>query len=376
MLFLWLIFTNIYMNQFFTNLNRFIPALLPLAALTVCPVAAYSAQSSAFENNNASAAYRAEAPALENNAPAALPDDFDIHLGTISDVDLFIHEKPSSEQMGKLLDLYNATVVMNSIMTDFDLYMRMEEFREDVAKAIGGMDLSCVNDSETASKLEEYKLKMLNLMSVDLSDADPWEVRRPLYRYLAGKYRVEDFGEFDPEKWYDAMSECPSVPEWSELQARRGEKNMVEELRSKFDKATDFDARCIYAIELAHAWMAEERLYSSNGTDIFSVMESLMKENRYSMYLYDLWLTYRVLYQDTKGASTYSEIPNEIYNWYRRSCVIGILSYIEKHPGDTFAVNTCFVLSATNNILRFGSYPYGNQYITEMYSLFGELLSK
>ncbi len=370
MLLLWLIFTNIYMNQFFTNLNRLIPALLPLAALTVCPVAA-SAQSSAFENNNASAAYRAEAPAFEN-ALSALPDDFGIYLATISDVDLFIHEKPSSERMGKLLDLYNATVVMNSIMTDFDLYMRLEEFREEVAKAIGGMDLACINDSETVSKLEEYKLKMLNLMSVDLSDANPWEVRWSLYKYLAGKYRVEDFGEFDPEKWYDAMSECPSVPEWPELQARRGEKNMVEELRSKFDKATDFDARCIYAMELAHAWKAEDRLYFSNdGTDIFSVMESLMKENRYSMYLYDLWLTYRVLCQDTKGASTYSEIRNEIYNWYRRSCVIGILSYIEKHPSDTFAVNTCLVLSATSNINRFS-----DRFLAEFYSLFGELLSK
>lgn len=361
--------------------KSFICAMLHLAALSACPVAAYGAQrmpDSAFESRSACPAESptcegAEEPAFESNASVESQDDFSIYFGTISDVDLFIHEKPSSERIAKVLDLYNSTVVMNSILTDFDLYLRIEDLKEDVANAIGSMNVACVNDPETASELEEYKAKMLQLMSVDPEEADPWAAKGVLYRYLAGKYKVENFGAFDPEKWYDATCESPAVPEWQELHARRGEKSMVKELRAKFDNATDFDARCIYAIELAHAWMAEcDGLFSSDGSDILPVMESLMKEQRYSMYLYELWMTWRVLYQDIKGPSTYSEIPNEIYNEYRRSCVIGILSHIEKHPDDMFAINTCFALSATENILRFGSYPYGNQYAVEKYMLFNE----
>lgn len=331
-------------------------ALLPLMMLSVRP---------------------AEAQACETNG--AVADSVNIDLKAISDVDLFIHEKPSSELMSRLLDVYNASVVMNSIMTDFDLLMRVESLNEDVAKAIGNMDVDCVHDPETLSKLKEYKAEMLYLTSVNSSDVDqdvhnPWTSYSNLNAYLLEKYHISTFGEMDQDKWYDATRECAGVPEWSELVERRGEKGMVKKLRSKFDKATDFDARCIYAIELAHAWMAEcEGFFYSNESDILSVMESLMKEKRYSMYLYELWLTWRVLYQDTKGMSTYSEIPNEIYNKYRRSCVMGILSHIEKHPDDVFAINTCLAMSASENILRFGNYSYGNQSAIEKLRLFGEL---
>jgi hypothetical protein len=39
-------------------------------------------------------------------------------------------------------------------------------------------------------------------------------------------------------------------------------------------------------------------------------METLMKEKKYSLYLNELWQKWRVLYQDSKGASKDSEIPN------------------------------------------------------------------
>ena len=51
----------------------------------------------------------------------------DLDFGTISDLDMWLLVKPTdikSKQIRRLIDAYNASVVQNSIMTDFDLQLR------------------------------------------------------------------------------------------------------------------------------------------------------------------------------------------------------------------------------------------------------------
>ena len=304
---------------------------------------------------------------------------------TLSDEDLWLQVNSSSLKSDiskRLADAYNASVVQNSIMTDFDLQMRGYDLN-DVVKAIKSIDVTRVKDAEVLNKLNAYKKEMLYLLSVNPDSVNqdvhnPWKAKDELYAYLSKKYHVRTFGTLNEDKYWDEYNNCPSVPEWAELIEKRGNAKMVEILKKKYKNAKDFDAQCIYAIELSHAYEAD--MDSWDGDDYqnpaIPIMESLMKERKYSLYLNELWQKWRVLFQNSKGASKDSEIPNNIYNDFRNICACTILSYIEGHPNDIKAINEFLVIACKENILREGEFSYGNQNAVDKYYLFHELYEK
>lgn len=323
-----------------------------------------------------------------SNADSLANDSFGHYMEfkTLSNEDLWLRVNPSSNSniIQRLLDAYNASVVQNSLLTDFDLQMRGYDLN-DVIKAIKSIDVTIVKDEEVLNKLKAYKNEMLYLLSVNPDSINqeihnPWLAKDNLYTYLSKKYSVHTFGILNEDQYWDEYYYCPSVPEWAELREKRGNGNMIEELKEKYNDAKDFDARCIYAIELGHAYEADlDTWESADGSfqnPAIPIMESLMKEYKYSLYLNELWQKWRVLYQSAKGASKDSEIPNWIYNDYRNKCCCTIISYIEEHIHDIKAINEFLVLASKENILRYGEYEYGNQYVVEKYYLFPEVYSK
>lgn len=308
-----------------------------------------------------------------------------IEFETISDKDLWLKNNSSemqSAQTKRLVDAYNASVVLNSIITDFDLQMRGYEL-EDVVSAVKTINVAKVTDPETSSKLKAYKKEMLFLLSADPDKVDqnkhnPWKAQDELFAYLSKKYHVNTFGTLDEDKYWNEYNNCPTVPEWKQLRDERGTHKMVSKLVQKYKSAKDFDARCIYAIELGHAYEADLDAWKSDEfqNPAIPIMETLMKERKYSLYLNELWQKWRVLYQSSKGASKDSEIPNRLYNDYRNTCCCTVLSYIEKHPEDIKAINEFLVMACKNNILREGEFDYGNQYAVEKYYLFPEFYAK
>ena len=307
---------------------------------------------------------------------------YDFDVSTISNIDLWITEEPSdipSEQITRLMDAYNSSVVVNSIITDFDLQMRFGDEYENVVKAIESFDFCKVQDSETLLKLIAFKNEILYLLRVDIDSIDtdihnPWKAESEIRTFLANKYHMNTFATLTEDMYAEIYNNCPSVPEWSKWIKRRGEKNLVAELKHKYSNTTNFDARCIYAIELAHAYEADIDSWADDDfcNPAVPIMESLMKEGKYSLYLYELWLKWRVLYQNSEGASKDSEIPNIIYNEYRRMCLCSILSHIKNNKDDIMAINEFIVMAYKDNILREGPYKYGNQSAIEEYNLFQE----
>ena len=125
----------------------------------------------------------------------------------------------------------------------------------------------------------------------------------------------------------------------------------------------------VVSMQFAHAYDVDDSTWIDINPAI-PIMESLMNEKQFSIYLYELWLKWRVLRQDLYGSSKYSDIPNNIYNEYRKICLETILSYIDKNPTDMMAINEFIVLSFADNIFRIGAYQYGNQYVVEKNNLF------
>lgn len=321
-------------------------------------------------------------PEVTNETEAAIDlSDYSEEFETISDKDLWLivnHPDLKSELKNKLVDAYNASVVQNSIITDFDLQMRGFDLDEVVA-AIKSIDVSKVHDSEVLTKLKAYKEEMLYLLTVDPNEVNqdvhnPWKAKDDLYTFLSKKYHVNTFGELDEDKYWDEYNNCLSVPEWKSLRERRGDKELIKDIKTKYEKAKDFDARCIYAIELAHAYEADIDSWPSESfcNPATTIMESLMRERKYSLYLNEIWQKWRVLYQTVHGASKDSHIPNRLYNDYRNKCCCTILSYIDGHPEDIKAINEFLVMACKENILREGEYSCGNQNAVEKYYLFPE----
>lgn len=335
-------------------------------------------------NQNKQSAQNAKDNVVSNTADsiADKPSGHYMEICTISDMDMWLRVAPSdlkTEQLKRLADAYNAATVMNSIVTDFDLQMRGFDLN-DVIKAIKSIDVTIVKDTEVKSRLEAYKKEMLYLLSVNPDSVNqelhnPWKAKDDLYIYLSKKYHVNTFGKLDEELYWKEYNHCPSVPEWTELREKRGNDKMVEVLKKKYKNAKDFDARCIYAIELGHAYEADLNSWDDDDyrNPAITIMESLMKEQEYSLYLNELWQKWRALYQTSKGASKDSEIPNNIYNDFRNICACTIFSYIERHPNDIYAVNEFLVMACKVNILREGEFSYGNQNAVEKYYLFPEI---
>ena len=303
-------------------------------------------------------------------------DDTAFALGysTLSDRDLWLRANPSSANrklIKRLTDAYNAAVAMNSIITDFDMLLRFSSMDKDVTEAIKSIDVTQVEDPEVVAKLKAYKKEMLYLLSVDPDSVNqdihnPWVVTENLHAYLTKKYNVSTFGTFSKDAFQKRYKNCASVPELQSLRKKRGSKHMIEPLREKFQNAKDFDARCIYVIELTYAYDSDYEAWidtlSYDDTDYIPsihIMESVMREKKYSKYLNELWLKWRKKKQFGRGASKDSSIPNCVYNEFRNMCASAILSHIAKHPNDIMAINEFLTLAYRENILREGGY-FGN----------------
>lgn len=122
-------------------------------------------------------------------------------------------------------------------------------------------------------------------------------------------------------------------------------------LQKKYLAEEDFDAKCIYALEMA----------CYDFPDQIDYLGELIEDGRYSKYLFEVWLSWRLRAQDRVfGVSTYSEIPDNLYDNARLLVAQAYVKHITENPGDTLAKYLLMNLMYTENIHRAGGY-YGNE---------------
>ena len=99
--------------------------------------------------------------------------------------------------------------------------------------------------------------------------------------------------------------------------------------------------------------------------------ETAFTSGNYSPVMPVLWRAYRIVYCNKYSCpSTYCEIPNVRFNYYRRLVAYTSLKHIESHPDDIAAKVLFYCLAFRTNIDRFGEYMFGNQSAAEEISLF------
>ena len=87
----------------------------------------------------------------------------------------------------------------------------------------------------------------------------------------------------------------------------------------------------------------------------------LIESREYSPYLLEVWTQWRLRVQsEVFGISTFSEIPDNLYDQVRLVAAMQYVKHISDNPGDSFAKYLLWNLMCTENLHRMGGY-YGNE---------------
>jgi hypothetical protein len=111
--------------------------------------------------------------------------------------------------------------------------------------------------------------------------------------------------------------------------------------------------------------------YDTIGDKLMRDAEEAFTSGNYSPMLPLVWRAYRVAYcQKYTCPSTYCDIPNVRFNYYRRLIAYTYLKHLERFPDDADAKIQFYFLAYRDNINRFGEYMFGNQSAAEYISIF------
>lgn len=122
-------------------------------------------------------------------------------------------------------------------------------------------------------------------------------------------------------------------------------------LQKKYLTEADFDAKCIYALEMG----CYDFPYA------IDYLGELIEDGRYSKYLFEVWVSWRLRAQSQVfGISTWSEIPDNLYDNARLLVALTYVNHIVENPNDTLAKLLLLNLIYTENLHRAGGY-YGNE---------------
>ena len=165
----------------------------------------------------------------------------------------------------------------------------------------------------------------------EATDKDFWVL------YDKSKY-VADYDEIQKKR-------LPEEVDSDELQ------RLSLSLQKKYLKEKDFDAKCIYALEMG----CYDFPYA------IDYLGELIEDGRYSKYLFEVWVSWRLRTQSRVfGISTYSEIPDNLYDNARLLVAQAYVKHIVENPNDTLAKFLLMNMIYTENLHRPGGY-YGNE---------------
>lgn len=324
-----------------------------------------------------------------NNSIESETDDFDYtecqYTNEIeSGEDLFCYymsadKYPDEPFFADMVELYNASVLVNGIKSVVDVWYRYES-SEDALESLKHADVSILKNDDIRAMVTQYLQLTTTVVSQDLSELDTVAYKQ-FIEYsdlvdstLATRYNISNYAKLSDEEYWGSMNyrneaddlykklRCKRItPENNESSdAEKDIKLMLEKIK----KEKDFSKKCSYTM----AYTSHVDYYYI----AFDVIEPLLDDGRYSPYLFFLWRIWRCgeqLSNPCYGPSTWSVIPNKIYNEKRFKVAEATLNYIVKHREDAVAINQFLMTSSMNNILRLGQYPFGNESFTELYYL-------
>lgn len=282
-------------------------------------------------------------------------------------------EEGGDTTLRRMADWYNARMVSNAVETDVDTWRRYSEeevadLEKDMLDSWRKITFKGICDPMAKRRLKEA-IEVSTEKTGDEEKRDIGDVADRLSTWM------NDIDEacFDsciehisPKAYYKPVKTMPYDSLVGE--DARSTDEVKEELYRSYLAQQDFDTRMAMLFMLMYAYYYD---WSDTTMTLLRHAEEAFTSGNYSPMLPLVWRAYRVLYCTNYSCpSTYCDIPNVRFNYYRRLIAYTYLRHLERYPEDKAAKIQFYFLAYRENINRFGEYILGNQSAAEYISLF------
>lgn len=269
-------------------------------------------------------------------------------------------------------DYYNALMMFHALCSDRETAQRFGEDDKSVyasmAESISLINHELIHNDTLSLLIKQLRDEMQSYVhQMPKKSYDKVEhASDKLFAFLTEK--VNPVMENTRDEYISYSERIPFTNNFDSIVALRGtsDKAYQQELLTKLYLAETPAERHMYAIEFAHS-------DSTNAHFLIGayVLSREFRKGDYSPYLSEMWRTWRASLSTLIGASSWSYIPNSLYNSIRQQIAQSIIKQIEEHPEDILAQGVLIDLAGINNISRYGSY-FGNASIVEQMAMFPE----
>ena len=281
--------------------------------------------------------------------------------------------KGDNSEAIKIADYYNALIIFTNLYSDNETAGRFGEDDEKVyaavADSIAALDCSIIRNTELRQIVRRIQnaIKSYVLYMPKKSYDNVDQATQALFTFL--RRETDSIMENTRDEYISYIERIPFTNNFDSIVALRGtsDKAYQQELLTKLFLSQNPAERHMYAIEFAHS-------DSTNAHFIIGAAvlnREFVETRQYSPYLSEMWRTWRASMSTLIGASSWSYIPNSLYNAKRRQVAEIIIKHIEAYPNDILAQGVLIDLAGIDNISRHGSY-FGNASILEQMTMFPE----
>ena len=184
--------------------------------------------------------------------------------------------------------------MLNSIWSDFELWFR---FGTSVKDEIKQVNSAVISDPRIKELAQTYKDLIMEVLHHDTIQTDSIVFNRAQKAYkhfkaaLANRYNINHYGKLSEHQYWASYDKNNVIPNYDSIyNLRRTEDQLhANQLKQKANNEIDFNKKCIYTLEFVHANDSEPT------EEIVKPLVGLMQSKQYSLYLIEIWRTWRCL---------------------------------------------------------------------------------
>ena len=286
---------------------------------------------------------------------------------------------PQDAFFDDMVEVYNSFVLLNGIKSVQDVWGRYDE-SEIALESLKYADINILKTKDIKERFAQCLALGRKFFSehVDCSDSLLYrqfaDSLNCLDSVLSTRFHISNYSNVSTEAYWNALDfskqskalfDKVSTEEITadNIDTKEVQKDIAFILES-IKKEKDFGKKCAYTMKYVY--------YVGFYRTDFGLIEELLDDGRYSPYLFFLWRIWRCgvqLHDMNYGPSTWSPIPNKLYNEKRLKIAETTLKHIVTHRNDGVAINQYLITASISNIMRIGDYPLGNESFTELYYL-------
>lgn len=270
-----------------------------------------------------------------------------------------------------LLQFYNIALAYNTLAYDngsAERYMSEPDRRLSYADALDSINLHGISNSEIKNRIQKVAENATKCIrdSVELSAGKTEAIKR-----FYDVFNICSSALYSSRLTDDEFAPQSVLADYEDIHTKSltDTTSFREELLNRTLAECDFSKKCVLAREYAYAnYNSPKR----NDKEVVAVIDTILRSNKYSPLLRDLWRMWRVMLQINifGGRSNDSAMYNLFYNDMRNRIALIYIKHLCDNPNDGIAFKEFIKLAADHNIVRNGGIPTGNNANFEDIELF------